>query len=136
MDISSIRTLVGEANPDLFKTLTFGHLRGLQDGELYELIHEHTFEVPLGTWIFRCFLDKACVELKDTLARDWLDPFSTLKITNLFNGSLSILISFLISVHSLASVLLLQLCCDLKSVLAENTHTQKDWKMLVRIWRS
>ena len=75
MDISSIRTLVDEANRDLFKTLTFGHLRGLQDGELYELIHEHTFEIPLGTWILRCFLDKACVELKDTLARELVGSF-------------------------------------------------------------
>jgi len=75
MDISSIRMLVGEANPDLFKALTFGHLRGLQDGELYELIHEHTFEIPLGTWIFRCFLDKARDALKDKLARELVESF-------------------------------------------------------------
>jgi hypothetical protein len=75
MDISSIRILVGEGNPDLFKTLMFGHLRGLQDSELYELIHEHTFEIPVGTWIFRCFLDKARVELKDNLARELVESF-------------------------------------------------------------
>jgi hypothetical protein len=44
---------------------------------LYELILQHTFEIPLGTWIFRCFLDKASTELKDTLARELVESFQS-----------------------------------------------------------